>query len=457
MFHQNPAYEVLFGGTKGPGKTETLLREATRQVENKNYRGVLFRRTFPRLGEIIDRSFKYFPGLGAKYSDKDMQLKLPAWTFNTGSKIAFSHCQHERDKYDHQGREWHFMGFDQVEEFTETQYLFLMAQNRASFPEMQCYVRSTANPGGVGHAWVKKRWIDSLKPFEIKKFKRVADEDIECPKSDPEGSSRSFVPATVFDNPSITKNDPHYINRLKQLPEEDQQALLYGNWDVFKGQFFKMWRRSLHVKSLEINPNFKKFLSLDYGYSNPSSVGWWMIDYDGNLHRYRELYIEGLTYEKLARRIMELTASGESIDYCVADPSIWGDRGHHKEEIQGESGAETLRRVWGNYTALVRGDNNRITGWNRLRTWLENGRISCAPVCKDSIRTIPSLIHDDARPEDVDTTGEDHSGDEWRYAAMSRPEPSVKPIPRSKDSAQPLAIELIHGTEKESEYDKWVN
>lgn len=444
-------YESLFGAAKGPGKTQSLLTEGLRQVHIPNYRAIIFRRTYPRLGEIIDRSFKYFKGLGAKYSDKDIALKLPAWTFpkpnstrfEPGAKYAFGHCQNEQDKYNYQGKEFHFMGFDQIEEFTFTQYLFLMAQNRTSDPAIKCYIRTTANPGGIGHAWVKKRWIDVLKPGEIKFFTTIDDEDIEVPKEDERGLSRSFVPASVYDNPSIIQNDPNYVRRLEQLPEQDKQALLLGNWEVFIGQFFKMWRKHFHVKEKPIIPSFRKFLSLDYGYGKPSSVGWWQIDYDGNLHRYRELYKERLTYQQLAEKIMALTPENERMEYCTADPAIWGDKSHHKEGYEGESGAETMRKIFNGWTALLPADNDRIIGWGRLRIMLEPNKagevqITCAPCCKDSIRTIPALIHDATKVEDVDTDGEDHAPDEWRYAVMSRPFGNEKPKQRKTVRSVPV-------------------
>lgn len=421
VFHQNTAYETLFGGTKGPGKTDCLLREGLRQVHKPNYRAIIFRRTYPRLGEIIDRSFKYFKHLGAKYSDKDLQLKLPAWTFPSGAKYAFGHCQNEPDKYNYQGKEFHYLGFDQVEEFTESIYLFLMAQNRTSDAAIKCYIRATANPGGVGHAWVKKRWIDAMPANEVRHFKRVEDEDIEVPKDDRLAISRSFVPASVYDNPSIIQNDPNYVKRLEQLPEADKQALLYGNWEVFKGQFFKMWRKVHHVIDKEINPEWVKFISLDYGYGAPSSVGWWQVDYDGNIHRYREFYKEGYTYQALAEKVKSLTPDTERIAYCVADPAIWGDRTHHKDVKEGESGAETMQNAWGSFTQLIKADNDRIVGWGRLRILFEQNLISCSPACRDSIRTIPTLIHDETKVEDINSEGEDHAADEWRYAVMSRP------------------------------------
>lgn len=425
----------MFGGTKGPGKTDCILREGLRQINIPTFRAIIFRRTYPRLGEVIDRSFKYFKGMGATFSGKDIQINLPCWTFPSGAKYAFGHCQNEPDKYNYQGKEFHYLGFDQLEEFTESQYLFLMVQNRTSDPNIKCYIRSTANPGGIGHAWVKKRFIECLKPGEVKYFKRVDDEDIEVSKDDPKGISRSFVPASVYDNPSIIQNDPNYLRRLEQLPEVEKQALLYGNWEVFAGQFFKMWRKHYHVQDKYIEPTFKKFISLDYGYGAPSAVIWWQVDYDGNLHAYRELYKEGLTYEALAHAIMEKTYPGETIDYCVADPAIWGDKTHHKDSVNGESGAETMQKEFKNFTSLIKADNDRIVGWGRMRILLEPDergqvKLTFSQACKDSIRTIPTLIHDGTKIEDLDTDGEDHAADSARYAVMSRPIKTYKEAPK---------------------------
>ena len=427
FFHQSGAYEMLFGGTKGPGKTDTLLREGLRQIHIPNYRAMIFRRTYPNLREIIDRSHKYFGGLGAKFNSQDHR-----WMFPNGASYGFGHVQHEHDKYNHNGHEYHYIGFDEVTEFTETQYLFLMAQNRTSDPRIKCYIRSTANPGGVGHGWVKKRFIDCLKPLEMKYFKRVENDDIECASNDPHAVSREFIPATVYDNPSITENDPNYIKRLEQLPEEDKQALLYGNWDIFKGQFFKAWRKTIHVKDREISKGFFKFCSLDYGYAAPSAVLWWMVDFDGNLHCYRELYKEGYTYTQLAEKIMEMTPEDEKIEYVVADPAIWGDRSHHgKDGIKGESGGETMQVIWKSFTALIKADNSRVIGWGRMRELLEPklmrdgslvAKLTVAPNCKDFIRTVPALIHDDKKVEDCNSDGEDHCADAARYGIMSRAE-----------------------------------
>lgn len=436
VFHQNNAYECLYGGTKGPGKTQGILLESLRQINNPNYRAIIFRRTFPRLGEIIDRSFKYFPGAGLKFSDKDIQVKLPAWTAPSGAKIAFGHIQHEQDKYNYQGKEFHVQLFDEVQEFTETQYLYLMAQNRSSDKSIECYIRATANPGGVGHGWVKRRFIDPLfdksDPYRvvIKFFRRVNNDDVEVERNDPRGRSRSFVYATLNDNPSL---DQSYISTLNQLPELEQRAFLHGDWDVFKGQFFPAWRNQLHVVEKPIREYQKKFISLDYGFSAPSAVYWWQTDELGRLWAYRELYKEGLTYDALAREIMDKTPRDERIDYVVADPAIFGDRSHHNRAESGESGAETMQRVFGGgFSTVIRADNERILGWGKMRHRLSDIQdgipaLTFSARCPAAIRTIPSCVFDELKQEDLDTEGEDHAADSVRYAVMSRPSRTEEP------------------------------
>ena len=384
--------------------TECLLIDSLRQVANGNYRALLLRRTYPRLGELIDRSHKYFLGAGAVFSGRDKILELPAWTFPSGAKIAFGHIQHEQDKYNYQGKEVHYLGFDQLEEFTESQYLFMIAQNRTGDPDLKCWVRSTGNPGGVGHGWVKRRFLDSMPPNQKHWFKKDCDEEIETKPYEKDAVSRCFIPATLFDNPTLLLSDPGYLARLRQLSESDQKAFILGDWEVFSGQFFNMWRKEIHVKEREVMPSYEKFISLDYGYSAPSCALWWMVDFDSNLHVYRELYMEKLTYTKLALMIKEFTPENEIINYCAADPAIWGDKVHHSN-MEGESGYETMQKLFGTFTGLRKADHNRVTGWGRLRVLLTphegKSRITVSPNCKNLIRTLPSMVHDPFRSEDL--------------------------------------------------------
>jgi hypothetical protein len=388
------------------------------------------------LQELIDRSHKWFSTF-AKWNGE-----LRRWTWPSGAFIQFSHCKDENDKYDHQGKEYQYMGFDQLEEFTQTQYEFLIAQIRTTDPTIMCYLRGTANPCGVGHTWVKMRFIDKVSPDGTPKYFKKADkgdEEIETTPDDPQALSRAFIYANIYDNPILVKNDPSYLNRLDQLPEKLRRALKEGDWDVFEGQFFNEWRRGVHVIK-EFNPYqiHSTIIGLDYGYSKPASVGWYAVLPDGELVRYRELYVEKHTYENLIIKVlaMSITPEGqpEKIDYLVADPAIWGDKKHHDEPkdgfTRGESGYDVMQRVVGERFPILRGDNRRVVGWGRMREYIQlysnqfnqlSAKLRVTENCKNFIRTLPGLIHDEAIPEDVNTEGEDHSADEARYVIMSRP------------------------------------
>jgi hypothetical protein len=458
LFLSCPAFEVLYGGAKGGGKTDALLMEALRYKDIEGVKVLLLRRTYPRLTEIIDRSFLFYQPLGATYFKQEHR-----WVFNNGFIIQFGHCQREEDKYNYHGHEYQVMMFDQVEEFTEPQYLFLMAQCRTSNPKVKTYIRATANPGNVGHLWVKQRFIQNREPFKIKYYKINIDQfgnpsEVETTKDDKNSLSRCFIPAKVYDNPALMDNDPMYINRLKMLPDKELKALLEGNWDIFVGQYFTEWCPDDHIcNPRALNTGFRKAISIDYGYSAPSAVLWYEIDYDGKLTLYRELYVTQMTYESLARKILELTSANEVIDYAVADPAIWGDRSKVDATV-GESGGETMANILGGRILLQKADHNRITGWGRCREFLQKRQFEVFRTCHNFIRTIPAMIHDESRVEDLDKQGEDHCADSWRYMLMSRSSITDRPEPDPEFVVRPRthkrAVEQMERVQKERELEE---
>ena len=414
-------YEILYGGAKGGGKTDWLLFDfiEPNYILKPNYRGIIFRRTFPRLREIIDRSFYWFTRFKEKpeYSKQDR-----CWTFPSRAKLFFAHCQYEESKYDYQGHEYQYMAFDQLEEFTRSQYEFLKVQARTTNPEINVRVRATANPGNVGHLWVKQRFVDNKEPMVVYK--------------DQLGLTSIFIPAKVYDNPSLIENDPMYVKRLESLPEQDRKALLDGDWNIFAGQYFKEWRPNVHVVEPYYIPKFwKRFIGGDYGSKKPASIGWYAIKPEGGLVRYREIYKEGYYYDTLAKDMCELSED-ETIDYAVFDPAVFGDKQHHKEARETKSGAEIMQEEineWfkkhertGEAFPIVRGDNRRIEGWRTVKQFLRidgdgNTNFEVFSSCVNFTTTFPANIHDDKNPEDLNTNGEDHSADEARYACASRP------------------------------------
>ena len=431
-FMQRPEDEALYGGAAGGGKSDALVIEATRQVHIPHYKGLILRKTFPQLTELIEKSLRYYPSAfpKARYNGSEH-----TWYFPSGAKIVFGSMQHSKDKLNYQGKAYDFIAFDELTHFTYEEYIYLSSRNRANGPGTRVYMRATANPGGIGHGWVKDRFITAAEPMTtIWETVKIEHEGEIITKH----RSRIFVPSSVFDNKILLENDPDYLTRLASMPEAERKALLYGDWDSYSGQYFAEWRdKPEHYDDRQwthiINPfripnHWKIYRSFDWGYNRPFSCGWWAIDTDGVAYRILELY--GCTstpntglkwtakqvFEEIARIEREHEwLKGKNIQ-GVADPAIFSADG-------GESIAETAQRC---RVYFQPGDHQRIPGWMQMHyrlTFDENGypMMYVFKNCKAFIRTVPTLIYDDHKVEDLDTEGEDHIADECRYFCMMRP------------------------------------
>lgn len=365
-------------------------------------------------------SIVLFPQQICTYNDSKKM-----WTIKGGSTIEFGYCDSESDVTQYQSAEYDCIRFDELTHFTEFMYTYLISRIRGvnPFPKQ---IKSSTNPGGVGHAWVKARFIDEHEPGEM--------------WTDDLGRARIFIPAKVQENKFLMEADPKYIQRLEQLPENQKKALLYGDWEIFEGQFFSEFRNNTdgyldrkftHIcEPFPIPRSWTRYRSFDWGYSKPFSVQWWAVDNDDVAYLYREWYgCTGepdvglrLTPDEVAKRIAEiereLEPQGVFID-GIADPAIW--------DVQtGESIAEVMAR---NNVHFRKADNKRIVGWVQVRERLkfdEEGRSAMYifKTCRHMIRTMPMQIHDEHKPEDLDTKLEDHALDSTRYFCMARP---VKP------------------------------
>lgn len=433
LFLSEPGFEALYGGAAGGGKSDALLMESLRQIDKPNYKGIIFRRTYQQLEELVDKSLRFIPRAvpGAKFN-----ASKTIWTFPSGAKVLLRPMDRETDKTKYQGHEYQYIGFDELTHFSYTQYAYLKSRCRTSDKSIRCYIRATANPGGVGHAWVKERFIDSLKPYQ-RKWELVSEGGIKIMRS------RIFIPATVFDNRILMENDPDYIASLATLPDADKRALLYGDWNSFDGQVFREFKddpnhyidqKYTHVIApFDIPAHWRVYRAYDFGYSKPFSVGWYAVDTEGTLYRIGELYgcngtpNAGVRWEP-AKQAAEIKAyeqqnpnlKGRQI-YGIADPAIF-------EESKGESIAEIMRREG---IFFDPGDHQRIAGKMQVHNRLafdENGRpgLYFFNTCKNMIRTLPALCYDDCHVEDVDSDMEDHAYDELRYMCMERPIKSKK-------------------------------
>lgn len=427
-FMQRTEYEALYGGSAGGGKSDALLAEALRQVNHKHYRAIIFRKTYPETQELVDRSWdiykRAFPK--AKYNENKH-----FWQFPSGAKIYFGSMQHTKDRKKYQGRQYAFIGFDEVTHFSWQEYSYMFSRNRPKAQGLISYIRCATNPGGVGHGWVKDRFIQGKIPNK-RYVETIIVEGVEYKKD------RVFIPSTVFDNKILLENDPNYIASLAMLPDAEMQALLYGDWNSFQGQAFGEWKDdSAHYKDrlwthviepFEIPKEWTIYRSFDFGYSKPFSCAWWAVDHDKRMYRIIELYgctsqpNTGVKWEpnKIFSEIrnMELNhrwLKGKHIN-GIADPSIW-------DASRGESIAETAEK---HRVYFEKGDNERLAGKMQFHYRLafdENGfpMVYVFETCKAFIRTVPSLVYDEKKAEDIDTDGEDHVYDDSRYLFMSNP------------------------------------
>lgn len=305
---------------------------------------------------------------------------------------------------------------------------------------------AATNPGGPGHAWVKKKWI-------------TPDPD------NPDGEQEKFffVPSTVYDNKYTQEG---YIKQLQSLPDQKRKAFLEGSWDIFEGQVFSEWRQNTHVvRPFPIPKEWRRLIAMDWGSNKPFAVGWFAISSDDRVYQYRELYMNAqgfetkfkapLTARRLARVILGLTGD-EGYDYCVADPSMWNKilLGETSKDDTGESYAEIMTNAG---LKMIKGDNDRINGMARFREALStapDGKpwFQVFETCYDTIRTIPSLVYDKHRVEDVDSDGEDHAYDMVRYMFMSRPAPNVKEPPKASN-IRAFKIRALRGEEEHEGYE----
>lgn len=462
-FMARPEYEALYGGAAGGGKSDALVIEALRQVEIPHYKALILRKTFPQLAELIDKSLNYYPRV---YPKAKYNASSHTWTFPSGAKIRFGSMHRVQDKLQYQGQAYDFVAFDELTHFTFEEYDYLFSRNRPNGPGTRVYIRSTANPGGIGHGWVKERFITAGKPMT------TIWQDIDW--RDPKGQehharqSRIFVPSSVFDNPALLANDPDYIKRLASMPEADRNALLYGDWDSFSGQVFTEWRNDsdhykdrigTHVISpFKVPDTWTVWRSFDWGYSRPFSCGWYAVDHERRMYRIRELYgctgtpNTGVKWEpsRVAQEIKRIEAEDPNLKgrtiHGVGDPAIWASDG--TESI----GALMEReRVY-----FEKGDHNRIDGKMQVHHRLAFDAdgvpmLYVFDTCKHFIRTVPNLVYDETDVEDIDTDGEDHIYDELRYVCMKNPispRPYIAPEPRPYDP-----LDLGEGQQQYDKYD----
>ena len=417
--------EVLYGGAAGGGKSFAMLADPVRYLNNPSFRGLLVRRSTEELRELISVSKQIYPEAipGIKFMERDK-----TWVAPSGATLWLSYLDRDDDVTRYQGQAFFCICFDELTQWPSPYpWNYMRSRLRTTRDSnLKLYQRATTNPGGPGHSWVKKLFID---PSPTNKSFWAT--DIETGKTIrwPKGHSREgeplfkrrFIPATLFDNPYLS-DDGLYEANLLSLPEHQRKQLLQGDWDVNEGSAFPEWNRSIHVVSpFNIPSNWVKFRACDYGYGSYTGVVWIAVSPSEQLIVYRELYVTKVIATDLADRIIELE-EGESIRYGVLDSSLW-----HKRGDTGPSLAEQMIMRGCRWRPADRSKGSRVAGKNELHRRLqvdeytEEPRLVFFNSCTNTISQLPVIPLDKNNPEDVDTNSEDHLYDALRYGVMTRP------------------------------------
>ena len=396
--------DVLYEGAAGGGKSFAMLIDPLRYCHIKEHRALILRRSMPELRELIDKSRELYPKAfkGAKFREVE---KL--WNFPSGAKIEFGFLERDADVYRYQGQAYSWIGFDEITHLpTEFGWNYLASRLRTTHPDLKTYLRCTANPGGVGAQWVKKRYIEASEPNKTVKGK--------------DGLTRKFIPALLQDNPYLAE-DGDYERMLQSLPAVQRRQLLEGNWDVAEGAAFAEFTKDVHViPPFELPSWWERIKGLDYGYAAESCCLWAAIDPDDKtIIIYRELYRKGLTGDALADTITRMEENEIKSIPGVLDTAAWSKTGYTGPTI-GEILVNKGHK-------LRRADKNRIAGKTQIHEHLRQRegtgrpRLQIFSNCVNLIKELQGIPLSTTNPEDVDTKAADHAYDALRYMLMSRP------------------------------------
>ena len=396
LFFSSKTRFTAYGGARGGGKSWALRRKLVAMcLRYEGLRCLLVRRTLPELrANHVIPFLREYAGL-LEYSDGEKSLK-----FDNGSRIYLGFCANDRDVLRYQGQEYDVIAIDEATQLNEFRFSIFKACLRGSsrFPR-RMYL--TCNPGGIGHAWVKRLFVDR----DFREGENPED--------------YSFIQALVFDNKALTDADPEYARSLESLPERLRDAWLYGKWDVFEGQFFPEFDTSVHVCSPDAVPTHVSFfLGFDYGFDMLAALIC-AVDADGNVWVVKELCVPNLTLGEAAERLSALCRP-YAVEFAVASPDLWNRR-----QDSGRSGFEIMQAV-GGMPPMLPADDRRVAGWRMLREYLGTAEgsphLRISRECPELIRCLQALLFDTVRAEDAASEPHSvtHAPEALRYAVMSR-------------------------------------
>ena len=399
QFCQSRSRYTAYGGARGGGKTHVLLRKAAGGA--LTYPGIkilIVRREYPELEQnIILPMQKLIPPEVGSYNGS-MRMMF----FCNGSIIKFGHYG-AGDDQEYQGLEFDWIFMEEATQFSESQFRTLGACLRGAtkFPR-RMYL--TCNPGGIGHLWVKRLFVDR----EYREGEKAKD--------------YTFIPATVDDNPQLLEASPEYKQMLDLLPEDVRRAWRYGDWNAMAGTFFPEFRRETHVIApfVRVPREWKKYRAFDYGLDMFACL-WVAVDFEGRAYVYREVQQSGLIVSEAAKLANALTPPEEHIEFTIAPPDMW-----NRQKDSGRSMAEIFAQ---NGLGLLKASNNRVQGWMAVKELLKPMKsdtdrpgLLVTENCVGLIRNLPSIQHDEKNPSDCATEPHEitHICDAARYFCVTR-------------------------------------
>lgn len=438
--------EVLYGGAAGGGKSYGILADALRDMDHPSFRGLLLRKTTEELRELVLKSQELYPKAipGIKWSQQKM-----TWTTPKGGILWMSYLDRDEEVTRYQGQSFSYIAFDELTQWA-TPYCwdYMRSRLRTTDPSLSVYMRATSNPGGLGHHWVKKMFIDPApwgKAFwatDVETGETLIYPEVHLnkqgflephPKAGQPLFQRRFIPARLSDNPYLY-DAGDYEAMLLSLPEYERKRLLEGDWDVVAGAAFPEWNRAIHViEPFEIPNGWKKFRACDYGYGSYAAVLWFAVAPDDQIIVYDEIYVSKRLAVDLADDIL-YRERGHRISYGMMDRSCWYVKG------EGPCIAEQMEKRGCRWRKADGSKGSRIAGKNEIHRRLqidedtEEPRMVIFSSCINLIRQLPMIPLDKDNVEDVDTDAEDHLYDALRYGLMSRPRNSLFDISYKKNA-----------------------
>lgn len=455
-FSQLASFEALYGGAAGGGKSDSIVAEALRYVHVPGYRALICRASYPELQELMDRAAELYPMLGGTWVEQKKR-----WSFPSGAKVVFAYIETYEDACDHDGKQYHFLGFDELGKCKEERiWTRLLSRLRMPPDGVVLRARGSANPMGAGHAWVKRRFVvpcgrdgATTARFELEPGISV---------------TRSFVPARVTDNPTLMQRDPGYAARLNLLPELERKALRDGDWDVAEGAALPELGEINMLPTFTLKPYYTRFLSFDWGYAHPFSVGLYCVPNDRQVVKLDTITGRGLSDDAMFYYIRDALAARHfafsAFDYTVAGGDCWSK--HQARVGDAPSTAERFVGMGWNMQRAHDGPHSRVQNLSNARRYTAyrglgpagaNGEpaflLVDTPGNRACLEQMTSIICNPERPEEPLKANADKSGnggddmwDETMYALASRPYETTPPAPHKDPWAhgmdpQPLVFQ----------------